>query len=618
MLLLPSRQNNKYPTAYYSLSEGDLLRLLSPFKNAPFVFLESASFDRDNKTSFLFTDFIKILKLNRNADPDDFFREVEEYRKKGFWLCGYFAYEFGYFLEPAVYRLKERNDFPLAWLGICRDPIIISHRDYRPYYKKERRVSCRVGNLKPNISQDEYVSHIRQIKRCIEQGLTYQVNYTFKIKFDFKGEYLDFYCRLRRSQPTSYMSLINTGGSRILSFSPELFFRLDGDRLITRPMKGTAPRGMNPIQDTKNRSWLARNKKIKAENIMIVDLLRNDLGRISDKVWVSKLFNIEKYRTLYQLTSTIESRLKKNITIQDIFTSLFPCGSVTGAPKIKTMEIIKGLEKEPRGVYTGAIGYIKGKQACFNVAIRTVALKDGKGEMGTGGGILYESLEKDEYQEALLKSKFLTERLPRISLIESILWQQDKGYFLLGLHLKRLRSSCEYFSIPFNLGGIEEGLKNLENSLSGERMKIRIALEFDGRIKVEKEALKPVCTPVKVKISLRKINQDDIFLYHKTSRRTLYEQERKKAKKRGFFEVIFFNTQDQLTEGTISNIFLFKKGCLYTPPVYCGLLAGVLREHLLKEGKARERVLYLKDLLEADRVFIGNSVRGLLEAEVNF
>jgi len=601
---------------YYSLSEGDLRKLLAPFKNLPFVFLESASFDKDNNTSFLFTDFIKILTFNHNQNPNDFFREVEEYRKNGFWLCGYFAYEFGYFLEPALYHLKEKSSFPLVWLGVSREPIIISHLDYKPYYKRKGILSCRVENLKPNISQDEYTSEIRKIKRCVEEGLTYQVNYTFKIKFDFKGDFFDFYFQLRRSQPTSYMSLINTANSCILSFSPELFFRLDKDKLITRPMKGTAPRGTNPIQDRKNRTWLARNKKIKAENIMIVDLLRNDLGRISDKVWVSKLFNIEKYRTLYQLTSTIESKLKKNIKIKDIFSSLFPSGSVTGAPKIKTMEIIKGLEKESRGIYTGAIGYIKEDKACFNVAIRTVTLKGSKGEMGTGGGILYDSLEKCEFQEALLKSKFLTERLPRISLIESILWQPEKGYFLLGLHLSRLKKSCEYFSIPFNLERIKEELENLEKGLSKKRFKVKITLDLDGQLYLEKEALEPLPTPLKVKISPQKINPDNMFLYHKTSQRALYEQERKKAKKRGFFEVIFFNTQDQLTEGTITNIFLLKKGCLYTPPVYCGLLAGVLREHLLRENRAREKVLYFKDLREADKVFIGNSVRGLLEAEV--
>jgi para-aminobenzoate synthetase/4-amino-4-deoxychorismate lyase len=382
-------------------------------------------------------------------------------------------------------------------------------------------------------------------------------------------------------------------------------------------MKGTAPRGENPIEDRKNRIWLARNKKIKAENIMIVDLLRNDLGRISDKVWVSKLFNIEKYRTLYQLTSTIESKLKKNIKMRDIFSSLFPCGSVTGAPKIKTMEIIKGLEREPRGVYTGAIGYIKKGHACFNVAIRTVSLKGSNAEMGIGGGILYDSLEKTEFEEALLKSKFLTEKLPEFSLIESILWQEEKGFFLLGLHLNRLKRSCEYFSIPFNLRSIKEELGGLEKDLNGKIFKVKIVVYMDGQINLEKEALEPVTTPVKTKISSLEIDPNNIFLYHKTSQRTLYERERKEAQKQGFFEAIFFNTENQLTEGTITNIFLLKKGYLYTPFVRCGLLGGVLRKKLLQEGKTREAVLYLKDLLEADKVYIGNSVRGLLEAEVS-
>jgi para-aminobenzoate synthetase/4-amino-4-deoxychorismate lyase len=349
---------------------------------------------------------------------------------------------------------------------------------------------------------------------------------------------------------------------------------------------------------------------------MIVDLLRNDLGRIAKKVWVPKLFAVEQYRTLNQMTSTISATLKENIKIKDIFTALFPCGSVTGAPKIKTMQIIKTLEKEPRGIYTGAIGYISPKKgACFNVAIRTVALSGKKGEMGIGGGIVYDSIEKCEYREALLKAKFLIEKFPSFSLIESILW--DNGYFLLGLHLRRLRKSADYFSVPLDLKKLKNDLRILGKSLNGEKFKIMVLVNLEGQIYIKKEELNQVKLPVKVKISTQRINPRNVFLYHKTTQRDLYEKERLKAQQEGFFEVIFLNTNEELTEGSISNVFLKKDKFLYTPPVKCGLLPGVLREKLLKGGKAKEKTVTLNDLLAADKIYIGNSVRGLLYAQIS-
>lgn len=591
-------------------------KLLRPYLSSPFVFLETASFDKENKASFLFTDFKKILTFNHGDDIEAFFGKAESFLKKGYWLSGYFSYEFGYYLEPALYHLKQKSGFPLVWLGVCKKPLLINHSHYQTD-SEDRELPHAIRNIKPNITRREYFSKIEKIKKYIKNGLTYETNFTFKLKFDFRGDILDLYLSLRGSQPTSYMALINTGKNRIISLSPELFFRREGRKIVTRPMKGTCSRGFTLKEDVDNRELLKTSKKIKAENLMIVDLLRNDLGKVCERVRTPKLFEIEKHPTLYQMTSTVEGRLRADAGIEDIFSSLFPSGSVTGAPKIKTTEIIKELEKEPRGIYTGAIGYISPlKAACFNVAIRTVLIRDGKGELGVGGGIVYDSSEAAEYDEALLKAKFLTERPTRFSLIETIRWERGKGYYLLGPHIARLRNSCGYFSVHLDLRKLKADLKNLEKEMSGGKWRVRILVNQRGEISAEKEPLEKIKAPVKVKISSHRVNSNNVFLYHKTTHRDLYDKERTTAQREGFFEVIFLNTNGEVTEGAVTNIFVSKKGKLYTPPVKCGLLQGVLRERLLREGKAEEKIIYLKDILDADKVYVGNSVRGLLEAKV--
>ncbi len=606
----------------FGLFEIDIKKIPDIYLSSPFVFLDTALPDEENN-SFLFKNFEDILTFNCNDDLDMFFKKAEGYLKKGYWLSGYFNYEFGYFLEPRLYPLRQKSNIPLVWLGVCRQPAVISCQRGCLLPGNEGvslQVSSKPGytvkNIKPGITQAEYFKKIKEIKYYLEQGLSYQVNFTFKVKFDFSGDVLDFYRNLRQSQPTSYSALINTGESQILSLSPELFFKMEGEKIITRPMKGTIPREPIPDEDRFARKTIKGSEKIKAENLMIVDLLRNDLGRVSEKVWVPRLFDIEKYRTLYQMTSAIEAKLKNNLKLKDIFSSLFPCGSVTGAPKIKTMEIINDLEKESRGVYTGAIGYISPcKKASFNVAIRTIFLKGKKGELGIGGGVLYDSEEKAEYKEALLKAKFFMQGISKICLIETILWENLKGYFLLDLHLKRLKNSCKYFSIPLDIRKVRQMLKDL-NIQKKEKFKVRLFVDMEGNVGIEKTRLNKTPSLAKVKLSSQRINPGDYFLYHKTTQRGLYDKERIKAEKEGFFEIIFLNIYGQLTEGSITNIFIRKNKRLYTPPLKCGLLPGVLRGYLLGQGKVEEKVLYPRDISEADKVYIGNSVRKLIEAEV--
>lgn len=608
--------------SFYRIPESCLkgqLKSLTP----PYVFLETAFLNRENNTSFLFRDFTDILIFNSSDNPDLFFTRAENYLKRGFWLCGYFAYEAGYFLEPALYRLRQKYNFPLAWLGVCAKPLEIKHNRVHNVLwdnKLGKRIlaspnGLNLKDIRANISRRNYCRQIKNIRRYLEEGFTYQVNFTFKIKFDFQGEPSELYLNLRRSQPTAYAALIDTGRRQILSFSPELFFRSQNGKIISRPMKGTAQRSFLPGADRQSRRNLRTSRKVKAENLMIVDLLRNDLGRISQKVRVPRLFEIEAYRTLHQMTSTIEAENKAGLKLKDIFTSLFPCGSVTGAPKIKTMEIIKRLEKEPRGVYTGAIGYISpARKMCFNVAIRTIDICQGKGELGVGGGIVYDSVDKDEYAEALLKARFFTDRLFKVSLIETILLD-GCNYFLLDLHLKRMQRSARYFSIPFDIKKLRDRLDKIAAS-SRSLFKIRVVLSPRGRWRIEKRPLDKLPFPVKIKVSSQAVNPADGFLYHKTTRRRFYDRQRKKAQAAGCFEVIFSNLYGEITEGTISNVFILKDGQLYTPSLKCGLLPGVFREHLIREGKAKEKVLTSADLHTAAKVYIGNSVRGLIEAKI--
>jgi para-aminobenzoate synthetase/4-amino-4-deoxychorismate lyase len=279
------------------------------------------------------------------------------------------------------------------------------------------------------------------------------------------------------------------------------------------------------------------------------------------------------------------------------------------------MKIIKKLEKEPRGIYTGAIGYINPKkQFCFNVAIRTAHIKGSKGQLGIGGGILYDSQKESEYREALLKASFFTKTNFSLKLIETILWSKDKGFWLLDLHLARLKKSAAYFSFPFCQDEIKAGLKK---KVKGKMKNIKISIFVDSKGKTDFFAtkLEKIRQPVKIKINSQTIEPNNIFFYHKTTNRSFYDRERKKAQKEGFFETIFLNKFKEVTEGTITNIFLEKKKKLFTPPVSCGLLGGVLRKHLIKGKKAFEKTIYLRDLKEADKIYIGNSVRGLLEAE---
>jgi len=607
----------------FPLSEKKILNLISLLKDSPGVFLDASYPVKGSFKSYLFIRPVKILLYRPGQDLESFFKEVESFLNKGFWVCGYFSYEFGYLFELNLERLLNFSqlNFPLAWLGVFKKPLIIEDEKANPssnlYLTLDNSFKLTESNL--NMTLSEYTQAVGRIKNYLKKGDTYQVNFTLKYKAKFSGDLLRFYLQLRRNQPTPYSCFINDGKNYIFSFSPELFFKINRDNILVKPMKGTHERGRFLEEDNSYANFLRNDPKNRAENLMIVDLLRNDLGKIAKpgSVKVESLFVVEKYPTLFQMTSTIKAKLKRKTSLKRFLRLYSPSGSVTGAPKIRTMQIIKSLEKEPRYIYTGSIGFISPERvSCFNVAIRTLVIRRKSLELGVGGGIVYDSRPQKEYQECLLKASFLEKREQPFFLIESLLYWQGK-FWLLNYHLRRLKKSCQYFDIPLNLKELKEKLNSLSKKLSSfQNYKIRLLVDKQGRAKISSAVIRKIKEPALVKISSEKTDPQNPFLYHKTTRRELYEQERKKARLSGFFEVIFTNKKGQITEGTISNIFLLNKNKLYTPSLNCGLLGGVLREHLLKTKKAREKDIYLDDLLKAKRVFLGNSVRGLIPVRI--
>jgi para-aminobenzoate synthetase/4-amino-4-deoxychorismate lyase len=388
-------------------------------------------------------------------------------------------------------------------------------------------------------------------------------------------------------------------------------------------MKGTAPRGRTPREDARLKTWLAVDEKQRAENLMIVDLLRNDLGRLAKigSVEVTDLFTVETYRTVHQMTSGIRAEMRSDMGLRAMLKALFPSGSVTGAPKVRAMEIIRELEDLPRGVYTGAVGTIAPNgDAEFNVAIRTLMLANGKGEMGIGSGVVADSKGEAEYEECLLKGEFLTKPAQNFDLIETIRWEREGGFYLLDRHLSRLKASAQHFGYPYDRDAVKSALAAETRGLEGGTYMVRLLLSEDGGVTVTaKEITLPDRETVwTFAVSDHRVDEKDPFFFHKTTRREFYELALAEAQEAtGCDEVIFLNSKGELTEGTRTNLFLEKDGRLYTPAVACGLLPGTLREEMidLPRVEASEAILTLDDLQRADRIYLGNSVRGLIRAE---
>lgn len=583
-----------------------------------FVFFDTSRTGTRDKKSYLFRNPSKIISCLNPSGIKRSMDKVETLVKKGYFAAGFLSYEAGFALEDALNR-KQPDGFPLLWFGLFKRPETFNHPG-AVFNDDKSGNNYRVKGLKADISKREYVSSIHRIKDSIRKGDTYQINYTFRLNFSFSGSITDLYLSLRRKQSVPYSALIKLGGRYILSFSPELFFRRDGALMQVKPMKGTISRGRLPKEDAGNAKSLRLCPKNRSENIMIVDLLRNDLSRISRKgtVKTKSFFDIEKYESLFQMTSTVESKLRKGVPLYGIFKALFPSGSVTGAPKISSMKIIDKLEKSPRRVYTGGIGFLApSEKAVFNVAIRTLSIDTGKekAEMGIGSGIVYDSDAGQEYDECILKAKFLTGKDKDFSLIETILWEPGRGYRLLKFHMIRLSESAGYFDFRYDKKRVMKTLKRLAQSFNGkDSCRVRLLLERAGGVSASNSPLKKNSRRGLIAISSKTVDSRDPFLFHKTTNRRLYDTEHKLYKDKGFFDVIFRNERGEVTEGAISNIFIKKKNTYYTPPLECGLLNGVYRRYLISDKRLRikEKILYADDIKTADRIILTNAVRGMV------
>ena len=569
--------------------------------------------------NLLFTAPRRVLVAHNAADARAALARLEAAGREGLWAAGYLTYELGFvFEERLAGRLPAHSETPLLWLGLYDAPRRLSASEVERYLAGIAGASRGLAlDIVPSLDPGQYRTAFERVESLIAAGDTYQVNLTFKARFRLKGDPVALYRDLVAKQPVAYGALINTGERWVLSRSPELFVSSRGGTLSARPMKGTLKRGRTIAEDAVGRAALAGDEKNRAENLMIVDLLRNDLGRIAQigSVKVTDLFTVETYRTLHTMTSGITAQRRPDVTTTDLLANLFPCGSITGAPKLRAMEIIHEVEAGPRGLYTGSIGYFAPNgDLALNVAIRTAVINnDGGGEIGIGGGIVADSTAEDEYREALLKMAFFTDPAAPVTLIETMLWERQTGFALLDRHLDRIADSAAYFGLGFDRATILALLES--QSFPADRMRVRLTLDATGPAVTAVE-LPPNPAVFRFAIAAERLDSQSLWLAHKTTNRAFYDEPRQRAHAAlGVDEVVFRNERDELTEGSITNLFVERDGMLLTPPLSAGLLPGTLRAELIATGKAIERSLTLADLESAEAIWLGNSVRGLMRAE---
>ncbi|MEA3004186.1 MAG: para-aminobenzoate synthetase / 4-amino-4-deoxychorismate lyase [Sphingomonadales bacterium] len=574
-----------------------------PFWQAgtPFVLLDDAR--TEGAPARLFTAPSGIIETR---DPGQIGACLDRLREMPRHAAGFIAYEAGYALEPKLAPLRRAPDAadpPLLWFGRFERSEEVDAAALLP-----DPASAWAGRPRPLVAREDHEAAMATIREHILAGDIYQANLTFQAEIRTAGHPIALYAALRQRARAGWGGIVFTGAHWLLSFSPELFFTLEQGRLTARPMKGTAPRDADPAS-------LRDDPKQRAENLMIVDLLRNDLARVSrpGSVEVPELFAVETYPTLLQMTSTVTSELAEGLAAADVLKALFPCGSITGAPKIRAMEIIAGLESGSRSAYTGAIGRVAPDgEAAFNVAIRTLVLREGGSvaRLGLGSGIVVDSVPADEWRECLTKGEFVaTDR--SFDLIETILFDPEEGMTELERHLTRMKRSAEALDFRFDRHHARNELQAATFALKAAR-KLRLRLSRTGATAIETRPLPPVpSAPVAVAVAPLPVDAADFRLRHKTSDRAFHDDARRAA---GRFEILFRDPEGFLTEGSFTSLFVERDGLLLTPPLARGLLPGVLRERLIEEGRAREAELRLEDL--AGTFYIGNAVRGLIAARL--
>ncbi len=563
-----------------------------------------------HQRSFLFGNPLEWLEARDLGELPMFFRKLEAARAQGLWSAGYFSYECGYHFEPraALDFVPNQEDLPLAAFGLYAAPAV---------FTADPNLSGLARGVESpsfGISCEDFQQKIRIIHRYIESGDTYQVNLTDQVRARYRGSPLELFAHMMEAQPVAFGALFRLGDRFILSASPELFFRVQGRHIVVRPIKGTATRGRDAGEDAARMEALANDEKNRAENVMIVDLMRNDLGRVAEtgSVRVGKLFAVERLPSLLQMSTEITATLRTDVTLYKLFASLFPSGSIVGAPKVRTMQLIQGLEGRPRGVYTGSIGYFgPNGESAFSVAIRTAVLQGQRLHMGVGAGITYDSVAREEYQECKLKAEFLTDN--SFSLLETMRCEAGKC-LLLPLHLERLQASADYFGFRFPRTELIAAIENVAcESADRGASKLRLELRRDGSWTLsELAALEQEPALSRAMLWPEPVQSGDRFLRHKTTRRAVYNHAAQVSRERGYVDAIFHNERGVVTEGAISNVVVKHGDCWLTPPIDAGVLPGVYRTSLLKRMPEIQIVEFsVEQLLDADEVWLTNAVRGM-------
>lgn len=577
----------------------------------PFVLLDDARADQAAPAR-LYTDPVEIVATRKPAEVATALAALKTATRGGLHAAGFMAYEAGFAIEPKLAALPHASiDVPLLWFGLFRDFEEIAAVDVPT--RLPDPAGGWLGTPVPDLDETAYAGKLGAVRERIAAGDLYQANLTFRATVDTLGHPMALYAALRARSASGYGGVVATGTQWLLSLSPELFFSVKGRTVRTRPMKGTAPRAADPLQDAHAAAELRTDPKQRAENLMIVDLLRNDLSRVAmaGTVEVPELYHVETYPTLHQMTSTVEAQLADGHDAVDALAMLFPCGSITGAPKIIAMEAIRDIEDSPRGAYTGAIGRLDPDgDAAFNVAIRTLVMNDGAAtaQLGLGSGIVADSDARSEWRECLAKGSFVPSDRD-FDLIETMRFDPMEGIVRLERHLLRMQASAAVFGFAYDRHAARNELQAATFRLRAVS-RVRLMLAPSGRMAVEVRPLPPLPDgPVEVCLKPLPVAPHDFRLRHKTTDRAFLDSARGDA-----FEAVFALPDGRVTEGSFTNIFLERDGLLLTPPLAAGLMGGTLRNELVDQGRAFETELRAVDLSEG--FSIGNSLRGLLPARL--
>ena len=563
--------------------------------------------------SYFFEQPARWIEIRMLEQIPEAFAAIEQAVADGFWVAGYLGYECGYHWEPvAAPHFEVLDGLPLGAFGVYRAPVY-------PVPCVADENSCGLSDVALSLSPEQFTEQFNRIQRWIAEGDTYQVNLTSRVEAAYSHSAEVLFAHMMQRQPVDFGAMLNVNDRVILSASPELFFQYRGRELRVRPMKGTSRRGLDAAEDDRLAAALASDEKNRAENVMIVDLLRSDIGRIAEtgSVRVEDLFKVERHPSLLQMTSTIVGELRADMSFYELFRALFPCGSIVGAPKVRTMQIIRELEGRDRGVYTGAIGYIRpGRDAVFSVGIRTAVLEQGRLSMGVGAGVTAGSDADAEFEECLLKAEFLLDR--SFELIESLRWEAG-GCALLDLHLQRLERSARYFGFAFDRESTQRAIAVYASQLAGDGVwKLRLVMNAAGASSVSATRITEEASAVlQARLWPEPMRSSDPWLQHKTTRRSLYDKALRIAQEAGCVDAVFLNEYGMVTEGAIHSILVCHGSVWRTPPLSAGILPGVYREHLLAmRPEILEQDIHVDELWSADQIYLMNAVRGLRRVEL--